>query len=452
MPQEFRDPIHGLIELDDDELHIVNHPAFQRLRRIKQLALASYLYPGAVHTRFEHSLGVFAIAKKIANHLNLEKDQKTIVKTAALIHDIGHGPFSHVSENPLKKFSGDTSEFSENDEEIHELISRRIIEFSESLLPDKLSPLRNEIIKLLTGSIDYVSIYEIITGPYDADKQDYLLRDSYYCGVQYGIFDNDRLIHEMVSKGDSIMIRDEGIHVLEQFFLAKYYITNQVYKHRVRLITDKMLERAIELGISKYNIPFLKKIYKYEEGDDYIANYLNWHDDKLLNELSYYGDTTAGKIAIMLKERRLFKIIYRNKKPRKDLAQIFRDDKEFIQSLTSYSDSIEEEISRQISLQKELVILNIYSLKSIRDPKEKQREILIFTKDGEDPSRFEDESNLFKSIMRSEQLSDIYIEVYAPIDINISRQARLEKYRDQIRDIIAPYVSQAIGNKAIENF
>ena len=145
-------------------------------------------------------------------------------------------------------------------------------------------------------------------------------------------------------------------------------------------------------------------------------------------------------------------IIYRNKKPRKDLAQIFRDDKEFIQSLTSYSDSIEEEISRQISLQKELVILNIYSLKSIRDPKEKQREILIFTKDGEDPSRFEDESNLFKSIMRSEQLSDIYIEVYAPIDINISRQARLEKYRDQIRDIIAPYVSQAIGNKAIENF
>lgn len=152
---------------------------FQRLRNIKQLALANLVYPGALHTRFDHSIGVMHIGGRMAEQLGLNKEDKEIVRLACLLHDIGHGPFSHVSEEVLEKCSP-IPESSER-EEIHEKITCNIIKFSKEL--DLLDKQREQIIDLVQTNKHENIKKGIITGPIDADKQDYLLRDSYYCGV-----------------------------------------------------------------------------------------------------------------------------------------------------------------------------------------------------------------------------------------------------------------------------
>ncbi|MFZ3045023.1 MAG: hypothetical protein WA151_03845 [Desulfatirhabdiaceae bacterium] len=120
----------------------------------------------------------------------------------------------------------------------------------------------------------------IVSGPLDADKQDYLLRDSYFCGVKYGEFDIHQLHRVLVASLDRssgerhLMVAEKGIHTFEQFFLAKYYLSNQVYRHRVRLVTDQMLVRAIVLGIEEDKIEELQHLYTFEDSTDYINNYL----------------------------------------------------------------------------------------------------------------------------------------------------------------------------------
>lgn len=246
---EIRDAIYGFIEPTSEELKIINSSLLQRLRRIKQLACAYLVYPCAVHTRFEHSLGVFYISSIMADKLlkGSDKDEnKRIVKLAALLHDVGHGPFSHVSESILEMFSDADS--GKVKEKIHERITARLIETDKgikNILGDKVG----QIVGLLTGKrIDISLMKEIISGPIDADKQDYLLRDSYFCGVKYGIYDYQRLINTIDSYSDHgddyIQFKEGGIHALEQFILAKYYITQTVYRHKVRLITDEMIIRA----------------------------------------------------------------------------------------------------------------------------------------------------------------------------------------------------------------
>jgi len=294
MPEsrKIRDPIHGFISLTSKELEIVDSPIFQRLRGIKQLAFAHLVYPGALHSRFEHSIGVFHISSLIAksSSLGLGKEDVDIVRLAALIHDIGHGPFSHVSEEALeiycdkekieKRLKGDR-------EKIHELITEDII--LNSKLCDIIGKRDCEIIaKLLSSGYGDPALKSIVSGPIDADKQDYLLRDSYYCGVKYGVFDLHQLHKEFATiidpsgEGKRLGISVDGVIALEQFVLAKYYITTQVYRHKIRLITDQMLIRAICLGIDYDNIEELCKLYSYDGSSDFIDNYINWDDARFL--------------------------------------------------------------------------------------------------------------------------------------------------------------------------
>jgi len=372
------------------------------------------------------------------------------------LHDIGHGPFSHVSELPLKKYSEKALSKDGNVEEIHEFITKNIIDKTEGLLPDNLIDRKSEIISILEGKFSWLPYYEIITGPFDADKQDYLLRDSHYCGVKYGIFDSDRLNHELVLEGENIMIKDEGVHVLEQFFLAKYYITNQVYKHRVRRITDNMLVRGIELGIEEDKIELLHDLYCFPEFNEknaeeviskYLKNYLNWFDEALLYGVIHnYPNTKSGNLFKLIFDRKLFKSVFDHSFNAieyidKD-GQYFDKYDEFYDYIVNkeYKNIIEQEIAEALGIDKTNVILDIFSYKTITTPKRKDKDnknIMIKTKFLR-PEYFSEKSPLF-SQLDDAIFSKINIQVYGNLkdeDVAMNRLNRERKYHVQIKEII----------------
>ena len=284
-------------------MEIVDSEVFQRLRNLRQLAFAYLVYPSATHTRFEHSLGVCHVAGLLAKKLSFDEDQTRLVRLAALLHDLGHGPFSHVSEEALERYS-DHSKLPGKTHKIHELITTLMIREDTQLARCLASTEREKIISALGVGHGEPVVRSVLSGPLDADKQDYLLRDSYFCGVQYGIFDLARL-HEILSKvtepgtGDHILVVEpDGVHTLEQFVLAKYYITTQVVRHRIRLITDQMLIRAIILGIDADNIAELRALYSFDGTYDFIRSYSAWGDTRLLQ--TFADERFGGKLSHFL--------------------------------------------------------------------------------------------------------------------------------------------------------
>ena len=290
---------------------------FQRLRRLRQLALASLVYPGATHSRFEHSLGAFHLAGKIASALDVDASETRLLKLAALLHDIGHGPFSHVAEPILKRHS-DKKKLGDQvaESKVHELISWQIISTDKELARLISDKHREQIVGLLKGTWGHSYLQEIVSGPVDADKQDYLLRDSLFSGVKYGVYDQERLSNTLVIHDDNddkfLAISIDGMHALEQFVLAKYYMTTQVYRHKIRLITDQMIERGIALGIEEDKVAWLKTLYSFDGSPEYVAHYLEWSDDRLINEIlgSATSDGYAKKFFTRLYNRQLFKCIF----------------------------------------------------------------------------------------------------------------------------------------------
>ena len=339
-----RDPIHGLIELSQKELDLINTRGFQRLRRIRQLAMAFLVYPGALHTRFDHSIGVMHIAGRICEQLkqhseiDVECDQ---VRLAALLHDIGHGPFSHVSEHLLDQYVGDKASSGAPREKIHEKVTVDIIKNDSEIcavLSDKEREFVVEMIegkKEIEGETEKDFRRDIVSSDLDADKMDYLLRDSYFAGVKYGMYDLDKMIESCRVHQDGnesiLAISDEGIYALEQLLLAKHHMTQQVYHHRVRSIADSMIVRGIEIGIREHN-PVLNQLYMRNEAPDFIQNYMDYHDERLIGILRHCEQEKTRIIFDRLYGRVLFKMIgelplkeVKNAIARKRLAQI--DDK-----------------------------------------------------------------------------------------------------------------------------
>lgn len=272
-----RDSIHGFITFSDEEKEIINWNEFQRLRFIKQLALTYNVYPGAMHTRFEHSLGVMEVATRIFNRLlskqseiinkvlgsvGLSSDQaRKILRLAALLHDIGHLPFSHGGEAILPEGKS------------HEDVTIEIIEHLNDKLHKSYSEEEiNICIQLISGEVipEINFLKDIISGQVDADRIDYLLRDSYHCGVGYGHFDYHRLIEELVviedfAGGLELAIERGGIHSLEALILARYYMFTQVFCHRTRRIYDIYLKEFMEK--CEFNLSSLTKVLEIDDID-----------------------------------------------------------------------------------------------------------------------------------------------------------------------------------------
>ena len=274
---EIRDPIYAFIHMDSDEREILNSIPVQRLRHIHQLALTNLVYPGATHRRFEHSLGVMELATRIYNTL-LENDdtnilgirgeyEKTyyrrVLRMAALVHDIGHAPFSHASEDLFPPGIN------------HEMMTLRLIESEEmERLWERLKIQAEDVAKLAVGpEYDKKEIFsntetilsEIIKGDtFGADRMDYLLRDSHHTGVAYGRFDHYRLIetlrvlpktYEDRSKEPALGVEIGGLQSAEALLLARYFMFSQLYFHPVRRIYDIHLKEYLQAWLEGGRFP-----------------------------------------------------------------------------------------------------------------------------------------------------------------------------------------------------
>ena len=315
LEHEVRDPIHGLIRLTDQEMSLVNSQTFQRLRRIRQLAMADLVYPGAVHTRFEHSLGTLHTAYRIVDHLNrlegVPEEDIRVVRLAALLHDIGHGPFSHVSEYLLDKHSemeavGEASVM----EKIHEKITVDIINNVDEIASLVSDEDRDAITSIITGGKTRDYRKDVVSSDLDADKMDYLLRDAHFAGVRYGSFDLDKIIDvcRKYERGSEsyLVVREEGIFAVEQLVLAKQYMTHQVYAHRIRTITDLMIVRGLELAIED-GYEDIKKLFSYDGSKDFLKYYLEFDDGLLMSAMMNEKFPRPMEVFQRLRQRMLYK-------------------------------------------------------------------------------------------------------------------------------------------------
>ncbi|MHA1576601.1 MAG: HD domain-containing protein [Candidatus Thorarchaeota archaeon] len=261
---EINCPIHGFIGLTDIEAKIIDSEPYQRLRRIKQLSGAHFVYPTAEHTRFGHCIGVMYVAgllgRRLLGQLKLGDDVLQEVRLAGLLHDIGHGPFSHVFEECLVERRG------MNHEDVTEWIIR------ESVVGDLLEDggvSKNRIADLVRGrrtkKTDSV-VSGIVAGQVDADKMDYLIRDSFYCGVNYGLVDIYRLINSIeIDKNQELQFDLAARGALEAFLVARYEMFLNVYYHKTVRSVEVMLIQLINAADNVLNLT------KFETPDEFLA-------------------------------------------------------------------------------------------------------------------------------------------------------------------------------------
>ncbi len=313
---EIRDPIHGLIRLTDQEIAVIDTPPFQRLRKIKQLALANLVYPGAIHTRFEHSLGTLHVADRIMSTIAMREqlcdNDIEIVRLAALLHDIGHGPFSHVSEYLLDDYYQPPEGTTGIREKIHERLTMDIISHEPSISEILSRQQREAVCQMIQGSNRRDMKRDIVSSDLDADKIDYLLRDAYHAGVKYGVIDSDKIIDSFrsLSSGNEtfLSIDESGIFAVEQLVLAKHHMTQQVYSHRIRVITDYMIVRGLRLAIED-GLDEIKKLYSYNDSQDFCSNYIGYSDEAIFDVILKSEFERPRRIFDCLNSRRLYKQI-----------------------------------------------------------------------------------------------------------------------------------------------
>ena len=230
------DPVYGFITINHPLLFkIIAHPYYQRLRRIHQMALAYLVYPGAVHTRLHHSLGAYhlmcnALTELKAKGVEITDDESLAAKAAILLHDVGHGPFSHALENKLLKGVH------------HEELSLQI-----------MHAMNNDLNGALTMAIDIFTnkhpkkfLHQLVSGQLDVDRMDYLTRDSFFTGVSEGVIGYDRILKMLVVHNGELMVEEKGIYSIEKFLVARRQMYWQVYLHKTVLAAEKMLVNVLK--------------------------------------------------------------------------------------------------------------------------------------------------------------------------------------------------------------
>lgn len=464
MLMQIRDPVHNFISLREKEQRVLGTPTLQRLRGIRQLALACLVYPGALHTRFDHTLGVMHVAGQMAKSLELSDDDTATVRLAALLHDLGHGPFSHVSEYALERYA-DRSKLQahQKKEKIHEVVTGLMVTNNQSILDALGKQDCEKLVRLLASGHGERVLRQIVSGPLDADKQDYLLRDSYFCGVQYGVFDHHQFHRSLVSvqqhdqHDHELMIRQDGVHAVEQFVLAKYYLTTNVYRHKVRLVTDQMIVRAIVLGIEQDQIAEMRALYAFDNSADFAKRYGEWDDGRFLQVFGRgAADGRCRQILDRLIGRDLFKRVFSGRpadfrpETREQLLPLVKQDRdpETQTKRNKLRADVEAGIAEVISnevhqkVEPHFVIYHAFDIKSVKEMS-RNDEASILVRSRPVPVPFEQASALFQSI--NDRLNEEFVEVYAPVtwDHHTNRDKLCDQLRGKIIEVIEARLSHA---------
>jgi uncharacterized protein len=350
------DPIHGFIGVYMHEIDVIDNPIFQRLRRIRQLAGAHLVYPGAQHSRFEHSLGTMHIASQAASILeekgHLSPDNMKNLRLAALLHDIGHGPFSHLFEEVLQKKKKIS----------HEKIGKNLILRSE--IGDLISKNGFDkifISKLASGNSKYQFMNEIISGGLSADMMDYLLRDSYFTGAEHARIDFKRIINSFDVHKRKLSLNKSALHSFESMMISRYQMFKAVYFHKTVRAAEVMLLESMLLADNELGL-----------ATDDLEKYVQFTDEFIISKLISLPKTNselkrASQLALDYQERRLLKCVY---------EKIFM--KPRMGSINSHE--LQHDIARKAKVSEAEVFVDISKTPSIPlTPSKKESQSIILT-------------------------------------------------------------------------
>lgn len=299
------DPVYGFITIDDPLIaDIIAHPYYQRLRRIHQMAMAHLVYPGAVHTRLHHSLGAYhlmrnALIELTSKGISITAEEQQAAKIAILLHDIGHGPFSHALEQVL----------TENLH--HEEISILILKELNAIFKGKLQM----AYEIFTNNYPKKFLYQLISGQLDVDRMDYLNRDSFFTGVYEGVIGYDRILKMLTIHNGELMVEEKGIYSIEKFLVARRLMYWQVYLHKTVLSAEQMLQRIIKRA--KYiGAECQQPLNAFINGplqDVTLDQFCSIDDTDVLMAIKswqYHPDKVLALLCKGIIERKLFKVQY----------------------------------------------------------------------------------------------------------------------------------------------
>ena len=393
---EIKDPIYGYIHITEVEKEIIDTYPVQRLRRLKQLAGAEFVYPAANHARFEHSLGVLYLAGRLVENSNISQymsdEEVQMVKLAALLHDVGHGPFSHIFEHLLSKFMNKT----------HEDMTFWIVKNSE--LADKIGELGfnpEEIAKLSVGRLNKQGkafLDQIIRSAVDVDKLDFIVRDTYHTGAEYGYIDVFRLLHTIDVLDENLAVNVGALSALESFIIARIESFRSIYFHRVSRAVQIMLAMAMEKAKDELGLVNFKTPEEYLAFNDYTV----WTKLK--------ESEKSKEIIENLEKRKLLKCAFERTFYEKDrtVSRIFE--------FEEIRNQIRNEIAQKAGVEAEKVIIDVPTLPSVpyrHSVLMEPMEIPVFykTKDGEKiPKRLSEVSGIFDVLKGFMNIIRVYTE------------------------------------------
>ena len=362
------DAVHGSIKVDDPFLRLLSAPEVQRLAGIRQLGLGFLVFPGANHTRLEHSLGTYHIAGLMADSIGLNADERKEVMAAALLHDIGHGPFSHTLEVAFKSRKGAD----------HMDITKDMITGRKSLsaggespsIPGALEDMgldpesvaahvkRSESGEWIWDRKDNGDILSsIISGPMDADQIDYLMRDAHYTGVAHGTIDLDRFLETVMAKDGMLVIERGGVPAVEGMLVARALMYSSVYFHRTVRIAEMMLNRAVE------------------ELETPVSEIQMMNDCELMQLLAASGGFPAS-VALRITYRRLYK-----KALTVELASMNDEDRRAVSEWSGRHRELERAIAHRAGVDEKEVLVDIPG-KDILISEPRMNETEVFVWDG----------------------------------------------------------------------
>ncbi len=368
------DPVYGFISIPYNIVFdLIEHPYFQRLRRIKQVSLSHYVYPGALHTRFHHALGALhlmgqAIEVLRSKEVEISEEEAKAASIAILLHDIGHGPFSHTLEHTL---------INVHHEAVSLLFMERLNEIFNGHLSLAIQIFKNEYPKKF--------LHQLISGQLDMDRMDYLNRDSFFTGVHEGVIGYDRIIKMLAVHNDELVVEEKGIYSIEKFLIARRLMYWQVYLHKTVLAVEQMLIKAwlrakelVEQGIN-LNVSNSLHLFFYnhftiedfqENRKELIEHFAKLDDFDIVSALKSFmnhSDFVLSYLAKSIINRRLFKIILQN--------EPFEE---------KYVRSIREKISKELNINiDQSSYLVFHGTESNRTYSTARDEIKILFKSGE---------------------------------------------------------------------